>query len=326
MRQSNFELCRICSMLLIVLLHTTFVSFSWPEDTTINWFITVFSSFAIVGVDVFILLSGFFSVKYKNLSFINLLFICFFACVANAIICLVSGQSLTINNLFFISQSNWYVIMYIGLLAFAPVLNKFVDTANKREFLIVIIALLIYNVYFEFFPRRGICSPQFHWGLSLIWFLVAYLIGRYIKIYDVPAHWKRYAIFYYLLTVVILIFSQIVLIKSNHPELVQYFLGQNNPIVLFGAISFLLIFSHFSFQSRIVNRIASSTLMVLLIHNSSIVMPITSKWFRYLYGSDFNTFTTIVLWLCLVLLIYICCTLIDQLRIEIFRVITKEYR
>lgn len=323
MRSSNYELCRICCMFLIVLLHTTYASFGWPDNSNINYLVIVFSSMSIFGVDVFILLTGYFSVKFKKQSFMNLLFICFFSGGVNLIIRLLSYQDLSINNLFFISQSSWYIPMYIGLLIISPILNRYIDNSEKQELLYVIMLILAYNVYFEFFPHKGVNAPGFHSGLSLIWFMVAYLVGRYLKLYGLPNWISKHSLICCVLSIICIAFSQILIYKVAHPELIPYFLGQNNPLVLFAAISFITCFSKLNIQSVKINYFAQSTLSVLLIHNSTAVMPLTSNFFIALYSSETNMFLKILIWFMLVTAIYIICVLIDQIRIIIFNRLIK---
>lgn len=73
-RQSNIELCRIAAILLVLIVHTTRRSLG----NDVSFGILLLSGFSIIGVNVFVLITGYFSARPKKLSLANLLFICFF--------------------------------------------------------------------------------------------------------------------------------------------------------------------------------------------------------------------------------------------------------
>ena len=71
-RASNFELLRILAMLLILVLHANFLAFRFPTNEAIHaqpltslgqvWS----EALAIVGVNVFVLISGYFGIKARG--------------------------------------------------------------------------------------------------------------------------------------------------------------------------------------------------------------------------------------------------------------------
>ena len=79
MRQTNIELCRIFAIILVIIVHSDFAVFGYPEtiaDTNIVLLLT--ESFAIIGVNVFVLITGYFSAIPKKSSIVKLAYICFF--------------------------------------------------------------------------------------------------------------------------------------------------------------------------------------------------------------------------------------------------------
>ena len=132
-RQSNIELCRILSMLLIVFLHSTWTSIGFPKSgESVHPVIIAFYAFSIVGVDVFLFISGWFSVKIKKQSLFNLFWIIMFYGIVRVVLKLYDG-SFSIDDVLFVSKSNWFVISYIGLILISPVLNIFVDHVNSKQ-------------------------------------------------------------------------------------------------------------------------------------------------------------------------------------------------
>ena len=122
-RQSNIELCRIFSILLVMLVHSGFQSLGWG---TAFWDVMLLEAFTIIGVNVFVLITGYFSTEPKKISLINLVFLCFFWMVIKVVISYSLGQHIGLKNFFFITNSNWFIPSYICLLFLTPILNVFV--------------------------------------------------------------------------------------------------------------------------------------------------------------------------------------------------------
>ena len=63
-RQSNLELCRILAILLVVLVHANFAWCGWPSNfSECNFARLLIEGFAIIGVNVFVLITGYFLLK-----------------------------------------------------------------------------------------------------------------------------------------------------------------------------------------------------------------------------------------------------------------------
>lgn len=130
LRQTNLELCRIVAMLLVMTVHTTFVTIGWE---TSSFVIRMLAAFSIIGVNVFVLLTGYFSTTPKISSISNLVFICFFWMMISFGCKIIFHQELSYRDLFFITNSNWFIPSYITLLFFTPILNSFCNLASKRQ-------------------------------------------------------------------------------------------------------------------------------------------------------------------------------------------------
>lgn len=73
-RQSNIELCRLVSILLVMILHTTHQSLG----TDVSLGIQMLEGFTIIGVNVFVLITGYFSATLKKHLYLILLSSAFF--------------------------------------------------------------------------------------------------------------------------------------------------------------------------------------------------------------------------------------------------------
>lgn len=81
MRESNMELCKISAIILVLLVHSVFPitgrPFS-PNDGNVS--ALFWEALSIIGVNVFVLVTGYFSTVPKKKSILNILFICLFLC------------------------------------------------------------------------------------------------------------------------------------------------------------------------------------------------------------------------------------------------------
>lgn len=319
LRQSNIELCRIFAMLLIVLLHSTYASFGYPESLDrSNGLVLLFSSLSIYGVDVFLLISGYFGIKAKKNSLVNMLFICLFAAVCRFVLDFLLG-SFNYKNVFFLSRSNWFVISYIGLLILSPVLNSFIENATKKHMGILIVAFYFYSFYFSIFPAQAPLEPGFNHGCSVIWFAEVYLIGRYFKLYGIPRFMQKNSIVSLIASIMLIFAGQVLLISLGFHNKLSWWGAQNQPLVLIAAMSFFIIFTKVHMQSAFINRVAQSTLMVLLIHSPGL----TKEWFHFI-NLEYDIMHATILWLVGVSAVYIACTIIDQVRLFVYTKVIKN--
>ena len=78
-RLSNIELCRIFAIICVLLVHSDFAALGGPgnlDETSLGLIAT--ECFSIIGVNVFVLITGYFSVFPKKKSLFNLSYCCFY--------------------------------------------------------------------------------------------------------------------------------------------------------------------------------------------------------------------------------------------------------
>lgn len=321
-RQSNIELCRIASIMLVVMVHATFASLGWPSkmsDTTIP---TIFSeSLAICGVNVFVIITGWFSATPKKKSIINLVYICFFYAFWAFCIQLYTNQ-VTYKSFFFISKSNWFIMDYIGLLLLTPILNVFIEKVDRKYLLRTIIVLFIYQMWFGFLPGYNM---DFNNGYSILSFIQLYLIARYFKLYGCPAFLVRNSFLIYILSCIgITAMAIFVLSLGFKPDIIiQKVFGYNNPLIILSAFCFFYTFLKMEIgYVRWINYISQSCLGVLLVHQGNLLFPFMKEYFTY--NADKLSFISIIGGGILgILVIFVIGVVVDQLRIYSYKVILK---
>lgn len=136
MRSSNIELLRILAMLMVVNLHTSFM----PEELSLDTLTPVIGldffreSTSISSVNLFVLISGYFSIKWKYKSFASLIFQVFFwVFLIYGLLLVVGIIDFNLKDFIFrincLATAYWFVTAYIGLYLLAPIFNGFAEAS-----------------------------------------------------------------------------------------------------------------------------------------------------------------------------------------------------
>ena len=319
-RLSNIELCRIVSIVLVMLIHTTFQSIGWDCSSP---GILLLAALSVVGVNVFVLITGFFSAEPKKVSLANLLFICFFWMVVRISIRCALGQPVTWQSLFFITKSNWFIPAYLCLLFFTPVLNAFCNTADKKVLLGVVLALFFFEVWFDLLPPHPSVLLGSQKGYSVLSFIALYLLARYIRLYGVP-DWLRNGCFsIYLIISITLTVAALFCIKIGHP-MTRIIYAYSNPLVILSSVSFFLMFERLSMkENKVINHISQSSLTVLLAHSA--IFFLYTRQFSFLF-THYSGLKVVFLWGGVVAIVFFASVLVDQLRLLIWTPLEKKLR
>lgn len=319
-RQSNIELCRIVSIVLVIFVHTTFQSLGWDCSSLV---ILLLAAFSIIGVNVFVLISGLFSAAPKKISLAKLLFICFFWVAISVIIRYSFGLPVGWRDYFFVTKSNWFIPCYLCLLFFSPVLNVFCTSVDKRVLLGVTMALFFFEVWFDFLPPHPKVSLGSQRGYSVLSFIALYLLARYIRLYGVPQWFRRRSLLIYLLCSLVLSGVAFLCIKIGHP-VTKWIYSYSNPLIILSSVSFLLMFERIHMEdNRIINHIAKSALAVLL--GQSAITFLYCNQFRYLF-THFSSAKRIVFWVLSVAVVFVASIAVDQVRQLIWKPIDRSLR
>lgn len=318
-RQSNIELCRLVAILLVLLVHTTVQSLG--DVSTLG--ILLLEGFSIVGVNVFILITGYFSATPKKTSLANLGFICIFWCIIKVICRHAFGEVVNFKDLFFITSSNWFISSYLGLLFTAPILNSFCNSVKKRTLWGVVIALVLIEVWFDLLPPKPGVLMGSQGGYSVFSFMILYLMARAIRIYGLPEWFKKISPLLYIVCSLTMGFGAFLSPKIVDGGLRGFVFAYSNPLVILSSVSFLMTFERINLSSRFVNHIAQSTLAVLLGHTA--IFFLYRKQFKYLFD-HFSGFEIVGYWSLSILIVFLGTIVVDQIRILIYKPIDKWLR
>ena len=329
MRDSNIELFRIITMIMIVAHH--YVVNSGLMDIVEaqkslgiqDIFLLIFGSEGKTGINCFVLITGWFmctsSITAKKYG--KLLGQRYFYAIILWLVFLVTKYELFSFKAFlkvifpFFTVADNFTGCFLLFYLFIPFVNKLIHSLNEKQHLsLLALCLFVYT----FLPSLMKATVNFNY---ITWFTVLYLISSYLRLYpkkwfsntklwgslstlSILASWGSVVVFAYLGN------------KFSKTGIAYFEVADSNKILaVVTAICLFMFFKNLNIkQSKLINTIAASTFGVLLIHANSDTMR-QFLWKDVLKNT--NMYGTPYLFLHAigsVLGVYIICTIIDVLR------------
>lgn len=330
-RQSNFELLRLIAMMMVLLLHCNYACLGGADINEIRQhpltaYVRVFLEHACLsGVNIFILISGWFGIKFRPRGIISLLFNVLFLGWLLAVLLIPVGISiplLDMMKLTYFGSYYWFVPSYILLFICAPLLNSFAENARKKELAIFLVAFFIFEFALGWFWDY----ENYGYGYSCISFIGLYMTARYLHMYekDLSLMKLRKGICFLLYTILTIIPATAAFILTKN-GIVFNQLSYSSPFVIGAAISLLLLFRQIDLRTNeFVNSCAASAFSMYLIQLHPMLWPLWLKNMTLIqekYGIGFYLLASIVI--CLVF--SVICILIDKIRIFTWQQILRLY-
>ena len=279
-RLANMDLLRIIAMLMVLLVHADFAALGAPEvkDWQVNPYGVVVryvvEMFAIVGVDVFVLLSGWFGIHFKVRKLSELLFQVFFYSfgffLAFAII--KGGDGIFslegIKSIFLFNSSDyWFIKAYVALYLLSPFLNSFCEKATKKELSVVLVLYLLFHIIYGWIEDASVHFTMN--GTTGLSFVALYLMGRYIKLYPCCLmkmnKWNDLYV-YIVISILLAVCCIVSLCLRTQVTLSSRIMSYGNPLIWISSIALVLFFSKLQLTNRIVSQVGISCLAVYLFH------------------------------------------------------------
>lgn len=271
-RDSNIELMRLICLIMITIHHRIVFTISKVPIildgqgeidylTAIN---IIVNAFCYIGVNCFVLISGYYGINLKWKKLYGLCVACtFYMLIRNLLVAggIIDDNFFSIRNLLMPLTSNtyWFITDYVILCLLSPILNKAIQNLKKKEFLLILFAFTIANIYFGYgflkYNSNGHNVSQF-----VYLYLIAAYIRRYVKIQEIN---RNYSLYIYILASLAFGILSIISHYYHIPKFRSF--AYNNPLLLVSSISFLLYMLSFRFQNNIINWMASSALAIYLI-------------------------------------------------------------
>lgn len=283
-RQPKFEILRIAAILLISMMHGIRSAYASPNILCASTFVAI-NAIGNMGVTLFILISGYFGIKFHFSKIIKLwLIVLTYSIVLFLFDLSKTGFNLEINKDFIkqlyivltpiSSNTWWFITSYTILFMLSPLLNIACERMTKKHFTYLLcVLLLFYSVCPTLLMHSLSNTPN---GKCTENMILAYLIGRYISIYHIPQTVVRHSFQIFILCVLIIysinfyIFDPLFLAKDH------------NLFIIIGAFSLFLWVMNTEFTlrertSHIICSIASYTFPLYLLN-----WPLVSRY-DYLY-------------------------------------------
>lgn len=334
-RDSNFEVLRILSMIMIVFHHLAvhsglnlnaigiFPNVLWVK------FIQMGGK---IGVNLFVLISGYFlinSEKIKISKILKLWVQISFTSISVYIIFnnILGTQKIEIQDIIkrifpIIFEVWWFPSTYFVLYIISPVLNSVLKRMERNSYKKMLLIILLFWCIIPTLVEKSFQSN------SLIWFVTLYCIAGYIRLYGKDWKIKNKEYFLSAIAIAIVTYISVILLDlnnirvSNFEDNALYFYNmQRAPVFLISVFIFLGFKETKVRYSKFINMIASTTFGIYLIHDYSYIRKILwQDFFKIKFFENSKMLIPYSILVCFI--IFICCILIELIRIYI---IEKQY-
>ena len=332
-RNSNLELYRIIVMLMIVAhhyvvnsgLYDVLYQSSFNPSSSV---MLIFGGWGKIGIDCFLLITGYFMCK-SNFSWHKLLklylWFAFYSIFIYLIFLITGHEKLTpvrlMLTLFPLQDFNFngFTGCFLMFYLFIPFLNLFLKHLQQKSHKSLILLLLI---FYGILPT----CPKIHIPFNYVsWFMAIYVIAAYIRFYGIfprVTH-KTWGIFTMILilscSVSVLGMEAIYKLGVVDKFVPYFFVTDSNKIIpTMTAVASFMYFKDLKIpQSKLINAIGGATFGVLLIHANSDAMR---QWLwketvdSVGHFSNYSVLWTLGYAAVSVLLIFIICAGIDWFR------------
>lgn len=330
-RCSSIELLRIIIMMMIVGRHFAIHGgFSFDRQISIPklWW-NVLEMGGNLAVVTFVMISGYYLIDNNSLR-INIRkvlklggIIYFYSIILLCISFFINKDFINkyniINTFFPISNSLWwFASTYFVLYLLHPFLNKLLLNLSKKQYQVFLISILI---IVSIIPNISLGKNQL---CELIEFILFYSISSYIRLFGLFDEYttKQYFIWFVVFSVVkFLLYLTPDLIELNHDWITAHFTyayKRNSIFTIMQAVNLFLAFNKMNIKYiPFINRIASTTFGVYLVHEYDMLKPIIWKDI-FSVASYQNTALIIPYSIVVTIIIFICCSVIDLIRQIVF--------
>ena len=238
--------------------------------------------FFYIGVNCFVLLSGWYGIRLKFHRVLNLWNICSFYALAflctmviyrlwRGLPCTFSWRMLLPVLMPFSHTPCWFIPCYVALMFFSPLLNAGLQNLNRQQCQWMLFGLSIMNLWFGYFCQERHINPTGHTVLQFIWlYVIGDFLHRYCTLQWCKSH-RCHCLWVYVCGGGLWgIFS---LMKAYHflpgicDPLWRAF-TYCNPLIMCSALGFFLFVMSFQFKCKAINWMAASVLPAYLVQET----------------------------------------------------------
>ena len=327
-RNTSIELLRIISMIMIMFHHFAYHgNFEWNfNEVTLPhlWYDFILMG-GKVGVDIFVLISGYFLIENTEKLFQpkKLLKVggqvVFYSIMTYLLSVMLRLNAFEIKQLIKVClpityPGWWFASTYFMLYLIHPFLNKLLHGLSKTEYQYLILMMVL---CWSIIPTA---TTQLFESNSLLWFVTLYGIAGYVNLYggNQKLQSKHYFSLYFMVLIITYTVSTTFLFLGTKKEewsthAIDFFEIERLPILLMAITLFMGFVTLKMNYHKWINMIASATFGVYLIHDSSYIRYYL--WTNIFKINQYQDSTFLILYSILVVFIlYVSCTMIDLIR------------
>lgn len=278
-----------------------------------------------IGINCFVFITGYFMIKsqfkfqkllklYLEIKFYNLIIYMLFLIVGGETVSISRCLKMGFNIVYEVGGD--FTATFVFLYMLIPFINAMLLNLNQKLHLILIgILVFLYTIISTFL---------FHDTYSnLGWMITTYIIAAYVRLY--PCKWFENKKLYIWSTIfsVALSWASILVVdfvgsKVGFKNYYHMVANEHKFLALACSFSLFMLFKNIKIkQNKVINTIAASTFGVLLIHANSDAMR-KFLWQDVLHNASYyNSPFLIVHAILSVILVYVVCVCIDQVRIHL---------
>lgn len=343
-RQNNFEALRILAMFMVIILHylnkgglLTNAADPFATTSYVAWFL---ESFAIVAVNVYVLITGYFMCE-SNMRVSRLLqIICqvlWYTLLIPTVLVLLGLIDIRSFDLYDLlhfvfpihMKHYWFVTAYVVLMLFVPFLNEAIKFLNQKQLTVAVVLMTIYQTL-----PKSVLPVKFtedDAGNGVLWLICLYVIAAYIRKYGIPffSSLKKSLVCY--VCGACCIFASLLVMRFVYFKLdafgesISFGYHYNHIFCLFTSVALFYVVKHWNLKdgivSRLIGKAAPYTFGVYLLHEHVLVRHQWVKWLNVTPTENIILFVGNLLWKCL--LVLVVGLLLDWLRAQVFKLAGK---
>lgn len=342
-RRTGIELLRIIAMFAIVLGHFVAHSNGFTTAISIKNPLVIaermVESFGLFKVNVFILITGFFMIE-KQMGFSQIkkrLFPLWRQVFGYSVVILIvmvvffRPSIIEILKSFFpiLCYRYWFITTYFVLIILTPIINRAFHNIEEKNMRKIVLAIVgCFAIWQTIMPF--ITTVDDMKGYSIIWFVVVYIVGGYIKKFGIDLVKNKLRIpLYLLMSVCYLGYSYAVELfsaKANIKVNIPYY---NSIFALVASIALFNFFLQININGkigRVISYLSGSVIAIYLISDNPLVRGVLYK--NILNADKYinHGIKSILIILLLALLVFVICLCVDILRRGLVTVIGKTIK
>lgn len=223
------------------------------------------------------------------------------------------------------TRQYWYITAYFGMLLLSPMLNAAVEHTPRRTFgWLLIVGFVVFSILPTAFM---VDTYNLVGGYSMAWLCLLYLVGGYIRKYDILNKVKSVYAWLVILAMLAISFLTKFIIESfwltsTVVAYRQLFISYTSPTIVLIALGLFIVFGKMTFKpfvNKIIAFISPAALGVYLLHVNPLIWTHIIKDFAIRFTAYHCV--VMVLWILLsALIIFAAGIAVDKIRLLLFKV------